>query len=118
MTAVAFRTAHDAAKASRIAPGGVTKLVLYKISITFKDSLREVFYTAFGVKSKEKIMDMKKVETNKNFEQPECNHPVTVREYAYGGPTGNFICTQCERLLSSAGRGQAQQITFGGLRPG
>jgi hypothetical protein len=29
----------------------------------------------------------------------DCRHPTLIMEYAYGGPTGNYICTLCERLL-------------------
>ncbi|QWF72423.1 hypothetical protein KEF85_08260 [Methylomonas paludis] len=28
-----------------------------------------------------------------------CRHPTLITEYAYGGPTGNFICLQCKCLV-------------------
>ena len=36
-----------------------------------------------------------------NHREDYCNHPNLIKEFAYGGPTGNFICTKCECLLSS-----------------
>ncbi len=36
---------------------------------------------------------------NKNLENEDCRHPELRMEYAYGSPTGNFICSKCERLL-------------------
>jgi hypothetical protein len=36
---------------------------------------------------------------NKNLGNKNCRHPTLITEYAYGSPTGNYICTQCERLL-------------------
>jgi hypothetical protein len=33
--------------------------------------------------------------------QQTCQHTSLVKEYAYGAATGNFICLQCERLLTS-----------------
>lgn len=47
-------------------------------------------------------MDSKKTETtNKNHEHEHCNHSSLIKEFAYGAPTGNYICSQCQRLLSS-----------------
>jgi hypothetical protein len=31
-----------------------------------------------------------------------CDHSTMVMEFAFGGPTGNFICLDCEHLLSSS----------------
>jgi len=36
---------------------------------------------------------------NKKTGNKNCRHPTLITEYAYGSPTGNYICTQCERLL-------------------
>jgi hypothetical protein len=36
-----------------------------------------------------------------NNREEHCNHPALIKEFAYGGPTGNFICTKCECLLTS-----------------
>jgi hypothetical protein len=36
-----------------------------------------------------------------NHREEHCNHPTLIKEFAYGGPTGNFICTKCECLLTS-----------------
>jgi hypothetical protein len=38
---------------------------------------------------------------NTNHMEEHCNHPALIKEFAYGGPTGNFICTKCECLLTS-----------------
>lgn len=58
-----------------------------------------------------KIMDNKKTEIiNLNRVPKQCNHPTLLREYAYGGPTGNFICMQCECLVSTAANQQTRTI--------
>jgi hypothetical protein len=36
---------------------------------------------------------------NKKTSDKNCRHPTLITEFAYGSPTGNYICTQCERLL-------------------
>lgn len=30
-----------------------------------------------------------------------CTHPTLIMELAFGGPTGHFICLECERLLTA-----------------
>lgn len=61
---------------------------------------------------------------NKNFNEgisgyankAFCEHTSLVQEFAYGAPTGNYICIQCECLLPSAILGKKsvtiQQLTF------
>lgn len=44
---------------------------------------------------------------NHDIELEQCQHPTLIMELAYGGPTGHFICMQCERLLSAAIKDQA-----------
>lgn len=44
-------------------------------------------------------MDTKKA--NGSGELKCCSHPTLIMELAYGGPTGNFICMECQRLLSA-----------------
>ena len=45
-------------------------------------------------------MNSKKIEVlNKNSEH--CDHRSLVKEFIYGAPTGDLICTQCQRPLSS-----------------
>jgi hypothetical protein len=46
-------------------------------------------------------MNYKKIERISKSSDTPCSHPSQIREFAYGGPTGSFICTQCECLLSS-----------------
>jgi hypothetical protein len=47
-------------------------------------------------------MQQKKTKTNDaNSMEKHCNHPALIKEFAYGGPTGNYICTKCECLLTS-----------------
>lgn len=41
-------------------------------------------------------------------EEKPCNHPTLIREHAYGGPTGNFICLECECLISPGMKQQSQ----------
>ncbi|CAD6881143.1 hypothetical protein [Methylomonas albis] len=36
------------------------------------------------------------------IEPKHCIHPALIEEYAYGGPTGNFICVECESLVSNS----------------
>ncbi len=31
-----------------------------------------------------------------------CDHPTLTMEFAYGSPTGSFICMECGRLLSKS----------------
>lgn len=41
---------------------------------------------------------------NENFSKrgkAPCSHPSLIREFVYGAPTGDYICAQCECLLSS-----------------
>ena len=37
-----------------------------------------------------------------NFGNAVCLHPALITEYAYGSPTGNFICSQCKCLLPAS----------------
>lgn len=47
-------------------------------------------------------MDSNKTKTSsKNREHEHCNHASLIKEFAYGAPTGNYICSDCQRLLSS-----------------
>lgn len=50
---------------------------------------------------KGRIMQNNKTETENQTQttDKQCTHPRLIREYAYGGPTGNFICLQCECLV-------------------
>jgi hypothetical protein len=47
------------------------------------------------------IMNDKKNEKFSKSGNSPCSHPSLIREFAYGAPTGNYICAQCECLLSS-----------------
>ena len=47
-------------------------------------------------------MDTKKLDTSKNNREHEhCTHPSLIRDFVAGAPTGDLICAQCQRLLSS-----------------
>ena len=46
-------------------------------------------------------MNIKKTENINNSGDAPCNHPSLAKEFAYGAPTGNYVCVQCRRLLSS-----------------
>lgn len=37
---------------------------------------------------------------NRTRDFDDCKHPTLIMELAFGGPTGNFICLECERLLT------------------
>ena len=39
---------------------------------------------------------------NRQHGESGCSHSFRVQEYAYGGPTGKYICLECERLLPAA----------------
>jgi len=46
---------------------------------------------------------MKKQIFESAVDQPEhsqCAHPVLVEEVVYGSPTGNYICMECECLIT------------------
>lgn len=45
---------------------------------------------------------------NQKLEHQQCSHPTLVMEVAYGGATGNFICMQCECLITPKGKHQTQ----------
>lgn len=54
-------------------------------------------------------MDAKKTETsNKSRDYQHCNHPSLVRQFIQGAPTGNFVCAQCQRSLTSILRGDGR----------
>ncbi len=41
-------------------------------------------------------------------EPRQCDHPTLIKECAFGGPTGNFFCTQCECLITPGVQSQTQ----------
>lgn len=46
-------------------------------------------------------MENKTTETVKFvLHNQECRHQVLIKEFAYGSPTGNYICMQCECLIT------------------
>ncbi|MGZ4960303.1 MAG: hypothetical protein ACXV7J_13700 [Methylomonas sp.] len=46
-------------------------------------------------------MDKQKTENSSKNGNAPCGHPSLAKEFASGAPTGNYYCTQCNRLLSS-----------------
>lgn len=45
---------------------------------------------------------------NKTLDTKQCSHLTLTMEVAYGGPTGNFICMQCECLITPGAKQQSQ----------
>ncbi len=45
------------------------------------------------------MQNIKFENSNQYPEAQQCSHPKLVKEFAYGAPTGNFICLQCECLI-------------------
>ncbi len=47
-------------------------------------------------------MDTQKTETStKSRSDEQCDHPSLAKEFVLGVPTGNFVCAQCGRHLTS-----------------
>lgn len=53
-------------------------------------------------------MDAKKSETSNERRDSQCDHPSLAKEFVLGVPTGNFVCAQCGRHLSSILRGRGR----------
>ena len=43
----------------------------------------------------------KSIPITNNTDDTCCDHASLTMEFAYGSPTGNFICMECGRLLST-----------------
>jgi len=51
--------------------------------------------------------NLKAIPITSNTDGNYCDHSNLTMEFAYGSPTGNFICTECGRLLSKSTARQA-----------